>query len=127
MDKHHDLEQLEAHGFFLKDVCHRGQLDGIQALLRFEPTRKLCIYRGCEGIYELRGQGRGRPKQHVLVDYEWFKPQWSIEECSDDDEWIDLVVGAAVSVEAAVATAVEYARMMFLDTAPKRESCCVSR
>lgn len=46
-------------------------LDGHLATKRVNAAR-LEIYQGCEASYELRGQGRGRPKIWVVTSYEWF-------------------------------------------------------
>lgn len=110
--KNHDLAKLEARGFQMREEVVRGQLDGISANLRLGGSLRIQIYQGCQGVYELQGQGRGRPKKHVQVDEEWFAPSWSI--CKrENDEWADLARGNAETVDTALDDALTRFRELF--------------
>lgn len=122
MLKDHDMTKLEARGFRLRDEVARSTvsdinghvLDGISANLQLDGSLRIQIYQGCQGVYELKGQGRGRPKKHVLVDLEWFTPSWSI--CKrQNDQWDDLAGGSAQDVDTAVSEALSRFRELFPD------------
>lgn len=112
MLKDHDLNKLEARGFNVHERFVRDQLDGVTASLRLNGSIYLKIYQGCQGMYELQGQGRGRPKQHVLIDYEWFDPSWYIRRRVTDG-WEDVADGSQVNVDLAVEVALDYFRRLF--------------
>lgn len=112
MLKHHDLTKLEACGFDLREHVVGGQLDGVSATLRLDGSIYLKIYQGCHGVYKLQGQGRGRPKQRVLVDQEWFEPSWYIQQRASD-EWTNIADGVAVNVDRAVDDSLRYFRRLF--------------
>lgn len=115
MLKDHDMTKLEARGFQLRDELCRGQLDGISANVRLDGGFRVQIFQGCDGVYELQGQGRGRPKKHVMVDLEWFTPSWSIDK-RENDEWVELARGSAENVDTAVSNALRRFRELFPDT-----------
>jgi len=112
MLKKHDLTKLEARGFYLQDERIQGQLDGISATLPFDESLRVQIFQGCEGIYELQGQGRGRPKKHVMVDVEWFTPSWYVDK-RDGNDWTTLARGSAETVDVAVSDALRMFHELF--------------
>ncbi|WP_321944393.1 hypothetical protein [Paraburkholderia tropica] len=101
MLRNHDLTRLAARGFHLREDVVRGELDGISANLWLDASLRVQIFQGCQGVYELQGQGRGRPGKYVMVDQEWFTPSWSISK-REKDEWVDLARGIAETVDTAV-------------------------
>jgi hypothetical protein len=112
MLKSHDLTKLEARGFQLREHFVGEHIDGISANLQLSDALSIQIYQGCQEVYELRGQGRGRPKKHVLVDEEWFKPSWTV--CQQDNgKWADIASGGADSVDTAVMDALNRCRELF--------------
>lgn len=125
LSQHHDLTKLEALGFYLRDELVRGRLSGASANLRLDSLR-VQIYQGCEGVYELQGQGRGRPKRHVRVNDEWFTPSWSISK-RENDGWTDLAYGEAETVDAAIADAFNRFRDLFPTVALPANSFLVDR
>lgn len=114
MLNYHDLAKLEARGFRLREHVIRGHLNGMSANLRLDGSLRIQIYQGCQEVYELQGQGRGRPKKHVVVDDEWFTPSWSISK-RENDEWTELAGSSAEDVDTAVNDALSQFRELFPD------------
>lgn len=110
--KSHDLCKLVARGFYLREHVVRDALDGVSANLRIGDSLRIQIYQGCQGIYELQGQGRGRPKKNVVIDHEWFTPIWSIDK-RENDEWTTITRGSAEAVDAAVVDAISQFLLKF--------------
>lgn len=112
MLEHHDLGKLVARGFCLKEESCRDYLDGVSAYLQFGADLRVQIYQGCEGEYELKGQGRGRPKVHVLTKYVWFTPSWYVGE-RKDGEWRDIAKGSSETVDDAIEAVLARVRELF--------------
>lgn len=112
MLKHHDLSKLERLGFRLQEHFVRSELDGVSAIFQIDDSLRVVIYQGCQGVYELQGQGRGRPRKHVLVGFEWFEPHWYIRQLAKD-QWKDVADGSQATVDAAFNVAGEYFARLF--------------
>jgi hypothetical protein len=113
----HDLDKLGERGFSIKEEICLDQLDGVSAYLSIDDSIRIQVYQGCQGIYELQGQGRGRPKKDVLVKYEWFTPTWYVAE-KKNGEWVDVDHGYSDSVDDAVSAVLARVREMYPSMPP---------
>ncbi|MDC8756941.1 hypothetical protein [Janthinobacterium fluminis] len=125
--KTHDLNKLQAKGFFLVDERIQGKFDDVSAILpldELEDGLDIQIHQDFQNVYELKGQGRGHAKVNELVELQWFTPKWSIRKCRRGPNgrvWNTVASGEAENVDTAVAAAFDQLIQLFSSFRPMKK------
>lgn len=107
-----EVHALSSKGYSVNELTKKDMPEGVSAFRQIGDSIRLHIYQGCQPVYVLRGQGKGRQKEHQLIELDWFPPTWCIEELRGEG-WVTLESGKSMSAAEAVAAAYARATELF--------------